>query len=53
LDFRRDKVRVSGLDVRRVPTFIFVSGGEEIRRRSGYLTRNQIRNLFRSPDSLF
>jgi hypothetical protein len=41
------------LNVRRVPTFIFVSGGEEIRRSSGNLSKFEIRQLFRSPNSLF
>jgi hypothetical protein len=36
-----------------VPTFIFFSGGKEVRRSSGNLSRDEIRQMFRSPDSLF
>lgn len=53
MDYQRDARRVETLGVRSVPTFIFFSGGQEIRRCSGSLTREQIRYLFRSPDSLF
>ena len=53
MDFRRNAERARELGVRHVPTFIFVSGGKEVRRSSGSLTRAEIRSLFRSPDSLF
>lgn len=41
------------LGIRSVPTFIFYSGGKEIRRSSGNLSRDEIRSLFRSPSSWF
>jgi hypothetical protein len=39
--------------VTTVPTFIFFSEGEEVRRATGNLTRDEIRQLFRSPEALF
>jgi len=36
-----------------VPTFIFFSGGQEVRRASGNLSRDEIRLLFRSPAAWF
>ncbi|MHB8974379.1 MAG: thioredoxin family protein [Pirellulaceae bacterium] len=53
VDFQRERARVESLDVRSVPTFIFFVGGQEVRRASGYLTRDEIRRMFRSPDALF
>jgi thioredoxin-like negative regulator of GroEL len=53
VDFKRERTRVESLRVQSVPTFIFFAGGQEVRRASGNLTRDEIRLLFRSPDSLF
>jgi predicted DsbA family dithiol-disulfide isomerase len=53
VDAVRDRNRAQSLEVRSVPTFIFFSAGEEIRRGSGNLSRDEIRALFRSPDAWF
>jgi len=53
VDIGHDGSRAEALGVRRVPTFIFYSGGKEIRRSSGNLTCDEIRYLFRSPSSWF
>ncbi len=53
VDAVRDRNRAQSLGVRSVPTFIFYAAGEEIRRDSGNLSRDDIRALFRSPDSWF
>jgi hypothetical protein len=41
------------LGITSVPAFIFYSNGEEVRRARGNLSREEIRLMFRSPDSLF
>jgi hypothetical protein len=53
VDFKSDRARVESLRVQAVPTFIFFSGGQEIRRASGNLSRDEIRHMFRSPDAWF
>jgi thioredoxin-like negative regulator of GroEL len=53
VDLKRDRARVESLRVHSVPTFIFFAGGQEIRRASGNLTRDEIRHMFRSPDAWF
>jgi len=50
---REQHSRAEQLGVRTVPTFIFYSQGEEIRRRSGNLSESEIKYMFRPADSLF
>ncbi|MBX3417912.1 MAG: thioredoxin family protein [Pirellulaceae bacterium] len=48
-----DRARTERYQIRRIPTFVFISGGEEVRRISGNASTSRLRYLFRSPSSFF
>ncbi|MFO0260815.1 MAG: thioredoxin family protein [Planctomycetota bacterium] len=53
INLQTQREQAEQLGVSRVPTFIFFHQGEEIRRRSGDLSTDEIEYMFRPADAFF
>lgn len=49
VDLRYQASKAMKYRVRRNPTFIYVRDGHEVRRMSGYPSKNSLRRIFREP----
>ena len=49
IDVRYRRQTVEKYRVRRVPTFVYVMNGKEVRRRSGNCSAGSLKMIFRKP----
>ena len=49
INIRGNRQLASRYKVRRIPTYIYLVDGEEVRRRSGSLSQPALRSMFRKP----
>jgi len=49
IDVRTHQGKAEDYRIRRVPTFVYLRDGEEVRRASGNMAAQTLRNLWREP----